>query len=228
MRTIIFASLCLGALLSITVSAQNIAPPPDATSASTHSGGTIVLSANMATIGHVAPNFELFGGDDKIHALADYKGKYVVLEWTNPQCPFVHKFYDSGTMQKLQKEETAKGVIWLRINSSAKGHEGYQSVDDLASYEKEHNVASTESLLDSIGLVGHAYGARTTPHMFVINPKGVLIYAGGIDNTPSADPATIATATNYVTAALDEARAGKPVTTPTARPYGCSVKYASN
>src|SRR5271156_6915414 len=127
MQKIIFVALCLGALLSVTVLAQNSPSGP-------------------ATIGQPAPNFTLQGGDGKSHSLADYQGKYVVLEWTNPQCPFVHKFYDSGTMQKLQKEETAKGVIWLRINSGAEGHEGYQSVSDLASYEKEHNVASTESL----------------------------------------------------------------------------------
>jgi peroxiredoxin len=209
MHRILFAAICLGALLSITVSAQSAA-------------------AKSATVGQSAPDFTLTGGDGKTHALADFKGKFIVLEWTNPQCPFVHKFYDSGTMQALQKKETAKGVVWLRINSSAEGHEGYQTVADLASYEKSHNVASTESLLDPSGQVGHLYGARTTPHMFVIDPKGVLIYAGGIDNTPSADPADIATATNYVTAALDEAMAGKPVTTPTAQPYGCSVKYASN
>jgi hypothetical protein len=209
MRKIIFAALCLGALLGVTVSAQNTSMAP-------------------ATIGQPAPNFTLQGSDGKTHSLADYKGKFVVLEWTNPNCPFVHKFYDSNTMQGLQKKETAKGVVWLRINSAAEGYDGYQSASDLAAYEKEHNVAATESLLDPSGQVGHLYGARTTPHMFVIDPKGVLIYAGGIDDTPSADPATIATAKNYVTAALDEAMAGKPVTTPTARPYGCSVKYASN
>jgi len=210
MHRILFAAICLGALLSITVSAQSTVTP------------------KSATIGQRAPDFALQGGDGKSHSLAEYQGKYVVLEWTNPDCPFVHKFYDSGTMQQLQAKETAKGVVWLRINSGAAGHEGYQSAADLAAYEKEHHVAATASLLDPDGRVGRTYGARTTPHMFVINPKGVLIYAGGIDNTPSADPATIATAKNYVTAALDEAMAGKPVTTPTARPYGCSVKYASN
>jgi peroxiredoxin len=209
MRNIIFVALCLGALLSITVSAQNTSP-------------------GAATIGQPAPDFTLQGADGKPHALADFKGKFVVLEWTNPKCPFVHKFYDSDTMQTLQKTETAKGVAWLRINSSAEGHEGYQTPADLASYIEDHHVAATASLLDPTGQVGHMYGARTTPHMFVIDPKGVLIYAGGIDNTPSPDPATIATAKNYVTTALDEAMAGKPVTTPTARPYGCSVKYASN
>jgi len=209
MQKIIFAALCLGALLGLTVSAQNTSPA-------------------SATIGQPAPNFTLQGSDGKTHSLADYKGKFVVLEWTNPNCPFVHKFYDSNTMQGLQKKETAKGVVWLRINSSAEGSQAYQSASDLASYVKDHNVAATASLLDPTGQVGHTYGARTTPHMFVINPQGVLIYAGGIDNTPSPDPATIATAKNYVTAALDEAMAGKPVTTPTAPPYGCHVAYASN
>jgi len=207
MHKIIFAALCCGALMGLSAVAQ---------------------TPSSATIGQPAPNFTLQGSDGKTHSLADYQGKYVVLEWTNPQCPFVHKFYDSGTMQKLQTEETAQGVIWLRINSSAEGHEGYQTASDLAAYEKENHVAATESLLDPDGTVGHAYGARTTPHMFVITPKGVLIYAGGIDSKPSADPADIATATNYVTTALDEAMAGKAVSTPTARPYGCSVKYASN
>jgi len=258
MQKMIFAALCLGAALSITVLAQNAAPAPASTnepalnyvapknttsnSSTTNqptlgfvqnitpmgAAGRLVNAHDLVTIGKPVLNFKLLGGDDQFHSLGDYYGKFIVLEWTNPQCPFVHKFYDSGTMQKLQKEETAKGVVWLRINSSAQGHEGFQSVDDLAAYVKEHNVAATQSLLDPDGYVGHMYGARTTPHMFVINPKGVLIYAGGIDNAPSPDPATIATATNYVTTALDEAMAAKPVTKATAPPYGCSVKYASN
>ena len=181
-----------------------------------------------ATIGQPAPSFTLEGGDGKQHSLADYKGKLIVLEWTNPQCPFVHKFYDSGAMQNLQKEETAKDVVWLRINSSAPGHEGAQTASDLASYVSSNHVAATASLLDPDGKVGHLYGARTTPHMFVIDTAGKLVYAGGIDDKPSPDPADIPKAKNYVTTALDEIRAGKPVSTPTARPYGCSVKYASN
>jgi len=209
MQKIIFAAFCLSALLSLSARADS-------------------ASSGPATIGQPAPDFTLQGADGQKHSLSDYKGKFVVLEWTNPQCPFVHKFYDSGTMQKLQKEETAKGVTWLRINSSAEGKEGYQTADALAAYVKNKEVAATESLLDPTGRVGHLYGARTTPHMFVIDPKGELIYAGGIDDTPSADIADIATAKNYVTAALDEAMSGKPVTTPTSQPYGCSVKYASN
>jgi hypothetical protein len=204
MRTFLFSALCLGTALSLSV----LAGEP------------------KATVGEKAPNFTLTGGDGKTHSLADYKGKFVVLEWTNPQCPFVHKFYDSGTMQGLQKTETGKGVVWLRINSSAEGKEGYQSVADITAYEKANNVNSTLTLLDPTGKVGHLYGARTTPHMFVITPKGELIYAGGIDDKPSTDPADIASATNYVTTALDEAMAGQPVKTATAMPYGCSVKYA--
>ena len=184
--------------------------------------------AASATLGQSVPDFTLQGADGKSHALSDYKGKFVVLEWTNPQCPFVHKFYDSGTMQNLQKEETAKGVVWLRINSGAPGNEGSQTPAELSAYVKANNVAATASLLDPTGKVGHLYGARNTPQMFVIDPKGVLIYAGGIDNKPSADASDIPTATNYVTAALGESMAGKPVSVPTSRPYGCSVKYASN
>ena len=159
MKPIFFSILCLGALLGLTVFAQT-------------------SGAASATVGQPAPNFTLPGGDGKPHALADYQGKFIVLEWTNPNCPFVHKFYDSGTMQNLQKTETAKGVAWLRINSASEGHQGYQTASDLAAYEKEHDVAATASLLDPDGQVGHMYGARTTPHMFVIDPKGVLIYAG--------------------------------------------------
>jgi peroxiredoxin len=205
MHKLILTTLCLGAFL-----------------------GLNAFAVDKATVGQTAPNFTLTGADDKPHSLSDYKGKFVVLEWTNPNCPFVHKFYDSGTMQALQKQETAKGVIWLRINSAAPGKADYQDPTTLAAYEKENHVAATESLIDPDGQVGHLYGARTTPHMFVIDAKGTLVYAGGIDNKPSPDPADIPTATNYVTAALDEAMAGKPVTTPTSRPYGCSVKYASN
>ena len=209
MRKIILAALYLGAVLGFVLTSPN-------------------ASAASATVGQPAPNFTLTGADGKTHSLADYKGKFVVLEWTNPNCPFVHKFYDSGTMQKLQTEETGKGVVWLRINSSAEGHDGYQTADDIKAYVEKNHVAATETLIDSSGKVGHMFGARTTPHMFVIDSKGDLVYAGGIDNKPSPNPDDIASATNYVTAALDESMAGKQVTTPTARPYGCSVKYASN
>ncbi len=208
MRKILFLAVCVGLLVRMTVSAEDTA-------------------STVAKVGAPAPVFALKGADGKKHSLSQYTGKYVVLEWTNPNCPFVHKFYDSGTMQGLQKKETGQGVIWLRINSSAQGKEGYQSVSDAAAYEKDKGVASTATLLDPTGKVGHLYGARTTPNMFVINPEGVLIYAGGIDNKPSANVDDIPTATDYVTTALNEAKAGKPVSTPTAPPYGCSVKYAN-
>jgi peroxiredoxin len=185
------------------------------------------LHANSAVLGQPVPDFSLQGADGKEHSLSEYKGKIIVLEWTNPDCPFVHKFYDSGTMQKLQKSATAQGVVWLRINSSAPGHEGAQTASDAAAYEKSHSVASTETLLDPTGNVGHLFGATNTPQMFVINKDGVLVYAGGIDSVPSPDPADIAAAKNYVTAALSETLEGKPVSTPSARPYGCSVKYAN-
>ena len=187
---------------------------------------TAPLLAAESTLGQPVPNFTLQGADGKEHSLSEYKGKFIVLEWTNPQCPFVHKFYDSDTMQKLQKDETAKGVVWLRINSGAPGHEGSQTAEEAAAYEHKEGTASTETLLDPTGKVGHEFGATNTPQMFVISKDGTLIYAGGIDNKPSPDPDDIASATNYVTAALDEAMAGKPVTTASARPYGCSVKYA--
>jgi peroxiredoxin len=182
--------------------------------------------AAQATLGQPVTDFSLQGADGKAHSLAEYKGKFVVLEWTNPQCPFVHKFYDSHSMQNLQKEETAKGVVWLRVNSSAPGQEGSQTPAEAAAYEQKEGTYSTETLLDGSGKVGHEFGATNTPQMFVINPQGVLIYAGGIDNKPSPNPDDIASAKNYVKAALDEAMAGKPVTTASARPYGCSVKYA--
>ena len=207
MRTLLFSALCLCAFVGVTVLAD---------------------SPKSASVGQPAPDFTLTGSDNKPHSLADYKGKFVVLEWTNPQCPFVQRFYGTKAMQSLQKTETAKGVAWVRINSSAEGKEGYQSVTDIAAYNKAHHVAATATLIDPTGQVGHLYGARTTPQMFVINPKGVLIYAGGIDDNATADPSDVPASTNYVTKALDEAKAGQPVKTSTSSPYGCSVKYASN
>jgi peroxiredoxin len=178
-----------------------------------------------AIVGQPAPEFSLSGADGKIHSLSEYKGKPVVLEWTNPECPFVRKWYGSGEMQKLQKDSTAKGVVWLRINSNAPGANGSQNAESLAKYEKENKVSATTSLLDPDGKVGHLFGARTTPHMFVIDKKGTLVYAGGIDDKPSPNPSDIAGAKNYVRAALSDLEAGKPVTTPTAPPYGCHIHY---
>lgn len=178
-----------------------------------------------AEVGSKAPDFSLKDTNGKTESLSKYKGKFVVLEWTNPDCPFVHKHYDSGNMQKLQREFTGKGVVWLTIDSSAEGKQGNYPADKLNEILKERHASPTALLLDTDGKVGKEYGAKTTPHMFIINPEGKLIYEGGIDNIPSTDQADIAKATNYVQAALDEAMAGKPVTTPTSRPYGCGVKY---
>lgn len=176
-------------------------------------------------IGEPAPAFTATDTTGKMQSLSDYKGKYVVLEWTNFGCPFVKKHYDSGNMQGLQKEFTGKGVAWLSICSSAPGKQGNMSSEEWSKSEQEKGAAPTAVLLDPDGKVGRGYEAKTTPHLFVIDPAGKLIYAGGIDNKPTPDPADIPGATNYVRAALEAAMAGQPVTTPTSKPYGCSVKY---
>lgn len=172
-----------------------------------------------------APDFTATDTNGKTQSLSQYKGKFVVLEWTNPDCPIVHKHYDSGNMQKLQKEFTGKGVVWLSIDSSAEGKQGNYPNAELNQIMKSRNAAPTAIIPDASGSIGREYGAKTTPHMFIINPAGVVIYQGGIDNIQSADPADIPKATNYVQAALDEAMAGKPVTTSSSQPYGCAVKY---
>jgi len=183
------------------------------------------LRAAEAEVGKPAPNFTLPGGDGKMHELAASKGKIVVLEWTNPDCPFVKKFYEKGDMPKLQKDALSKGVVWYRINSGKPGKQGHQTAQQIAAYDKSHNVAATASLIDADSKVALAYGAKTTPHMYVINAEGVLVYAGGIDDKPSPKQEDIAGAKNYVTQALEEIAAGKPVSHPTSKSYGCGVKY---
>jgi len=175
--------------------------------------------------GRVAPNFTLTDSYGHKHSLADYKGKFVVLEWFNPECPFVKKHYNSGNMQKLQKEYTARGVVWLSINSSARGKQGSLTPQGFNQFIAEKAALPTAVLLDTKGKVGHLYGAQTTPHMFVINPQGILIYQGAIDDIPSADVDDVAKAQNYVKLALDAAMNGKPVAVATTKSYGCSVKY---
>jgi peroxiredoxin len=159
--------------------------------------------------------------------LSDFKGRHVVLEWTNPGCPFVVKHYGSQNMQGLQKEAAAKNVVWLSISSTAPGHADYLAPAALAAQYKQWAAAPTAMLMDDGGQVGRAYGARTTPHMYIIDPKGVLVYAGGIDDKRSANPEDIKTAKNFVRVALSESLTGKSVSTPTATPYGCSIKYAA-
>lgn len=182
--------------------------------------------AFAAKAGDAAPDFTVADSNGKMHKLSDYKGKFVVLEWHNQGCPYVKKHYNSGNMQKLQKEWTAKGVVWLTIISSAPGKQGFVSAQEQNTYMKQANAASTASLLDPNGEVGRLYSAKTTPHMFVIDPKGTVVYNGAIDDKPTADANDLAGSSNYVTTALSEATAGKAVSTPATKPYGCSVKYA--
>jgi peroxiredoxin len=178
-----------------------------------------------AIVGKPAPAIELRDTDGKKVRLDEFKGKFVVLEWVNFQCPFVGKHYGSGNMQALQKKYTDKGVVWLSICSSAPGRQGYVTGSDAKALVADRHAVPTRFLLDPKGIAGKAYGAKTTPHMFVINPKGTVVYNGAIDDKPSTNRADVATAKNYVTAALDEAMSGEKVVVAASQPYGCSVKY---
>lgn len=188
--------------------------------------GMLATLAWAVRVGEAAPDFTAADSNGQTHHLADYRGKFVVLEWTNRGCPYTRKHYESGNMQRLQKEWTDKGVIWLTVLSSAPGKQGYMDAADENAYLKQMNAHPTAALLDPTGALGHLYDAKTSPQMFVINPQGVLIYDGAIDDRPTTDVADIQGAKNYLSAALEEAMAGKPVSDPATRPYGCSVKYA--
>lgn len=179
----------------------------------------------LAVVGKTAPNFKGTDTKGREQTLSQYKGKTVVLEWTNIDCPYVHKHYESGNMQALQKEAAADGVIWLSIASSAIGKEGYYGADESNKWMADRHATPTARILDPTGVIGHMYGAKTTPHMFVINPKGTLVYSGAIDSDDSFKPETIATATNYVREALKSIKAGTPVKVSSTKSYGCSVKY---
>jgi peroxiredoxin len=172
-----------------------------------------------------APDFSLKGADGKTYKLSELKGQTVVLEWLNHECPFVKKHYDGGNMQALQKEYTQKKVTWLSVISSAPGKQGFASPEQASSDAKRSGAAPTAVLIDSDGKVGKLYDAKTTPHMFVIDPKGNLAYAGAIDSVRSTDVADLKTAKSYIRAALDEVLAGKPVSEASTQPYGCGVKY---
>lgn len=185
----------------------------------------LVAAAMAARVGEAAPDFTATDSNGKTHHLADYKGKYVVLEWHNQGCPYTRKHYESGNMQHLQKEWTEKGVVWFTVISSAPGTQGYVTAPQENEYLKKMNAVPTAVLLDPDGNLGHMYAAKTTPHMYIINPAGVLIYNGAIDDHPTPDQADIASSRNYVSTALQEALAGKPVSDAATRPYGCSVKY---
>ena len=176
-------------------------------------------------IGKAAPDFRANDPNGRLVSLSDYKGKTVVLEWSNPECPSVKKHYESGNMQKTQAAAAADGVVWLTVNSSAEGKQGYMTPAEAKGLAAGQQSRRTAYLLDPKGEVGRSYGATATPHMFVVNPGGTLVYNGGIDDKPSTDESDIAGARNHVLAALGELKAGKPVSVPTSRPYGCSVKY---
>jgi peroxiredoxin len=180
-----------------------------------------------AVVGQQAPAFSVVDTAGKTVTLADFKGRHVVLEWTNPGCPFVQKHYDTGNMQATQKDATAKGVVWLTVNSTAVEAGDYRPPAEMAGWMKAEKAAATATLMDADGRLGRAYGARTTPHMYVIDASGTLVYAGAIDSKPTGHREDIATATNHVRQALAESLAGKPVSVASTRPYGCSIKYPS-
>jgi peroxiredoxin len=175
--------------------------------------------------GTTAPGFTLKDMNGADRELSDFKGKYIVLEWFNKDCPYVKKHYGSSNMQKLQKTYTDKGVVWLTIYSSAKGKQGYETPADALKTHKVLKSSSSFLLADTSGKVGLLYGAKTTPHMFIINPEQKVIYTGAIDDNSSSDPAVIASSKNYVAQALDASMSGKAVAVQTAKPYGCNVKY---
>jgi hypothetical protein len=187
---------------------------------------TTPVSAKVA-VGERVPDFSLADSNGKTQTLSQYRGKVVVLEWTNPACPFVGKHYGSGNMQKQQVDATAAGVVWLTINSSATGKQGDIDAAGANAYIAKVGGRQTAYLLDPSGSAGHRYAARTTPHMYIIDAEGILRYMGGIDSIASTDKDDIPKATQYVRQALAELAAGKPVSVPTSEPYGCSVKYGS-
>lgn len=201
-RAVMTAAMALGA--SLLVNAQAHAAP---------------------TVGQKAPDFVAVDTHGQRHQLSDFAGKYVVLEWTNPGCPFVRKHYGSGNMPATQKAATARGVVWLAINSTERAASDYLPPAELAAWMKAQSAAPTAVLMDEDGIVGQAYGARTTPHLFIIDPKGMLVYAGGIDSIASARPEDIKLATNYVSQALGDAFGGRPISAASTKPYGCAIKY---
>jgi peroxiredoxin len=177
-------------------------------------------------IGSQAPNFQLPDSNGKPVTLGQYKGKVVVLEWNNPGCPYVKKHYESGNMQRTQAAARKGGIVWLSINSGAPGNQGHMNGAQAKAFVAAQKAQPTAYLLDPQGVTGKRYGAVTTPHMYIIDKTGKLVYAGGIDNKATADKGDIASARNHVLAALGELKAGKPISVATSRPYGCSVKYA--
>ena len=187
-----------------------------------------VYAADIPSVGSAAPDFSLKDTKGQTHSLSQHKGKYVVLEWFNPECPFVKKHYGSDNMQKLQKEFTGKGVVWLTIDSSAEGKEGYVTAEQAEKIMSQWKTGMTALLLDPEGTAGKAYAAKNTPQMVIINPEGKIVYQGAIDSKATPNPADIPSSTNYVKSALDESLSGKPISNTQTKPYGCSIKYKSS
>jgi peroxiredoxin len=184
-------------------------------------------AAALPQLGQPAPAFRALDANGRERSLSEFAGKTVVLEWTNSGCPYVGKHYESGTMQSLQQKETAEGVVWLTISSSAPGMQGYFTPATAKAWAAKEHWGGAAILLDSAGKVGREYGAKNTPHMFVIDKAGKVAYMGGIDDRPYSDPASLKGAKPYVAMALADLKAGRPVATPVSQPYGCSVKYNS-
>lgn len=192
-------------------------------------GSTLLASVPALaapTVGQAAPNFVAIDSKGQRHRLEDYKGKVVVLEWTNHGCPYVKKHYNSSNMQNLQRQAKQAGVIWLSVISSAPGEQGYVEPEKANELTASRNAAPTAVLIDPPGSIGKSYDARTTPHMYVIDAKGILRYAGGIDSIASTDTDDIAKAQPYFKAAMESVVKGQPVAQPVTRPYGCNVKYS--
>jgi hypothetical protein len=187
----------------------------------------VCASALALKPGEQAPDFKGVDSNGKVQTLAQYRGKYVVLEWANKGCPFEQKHYKSGNMERLQREWTAKGVVWLSVISSAPGQDGYVTPPEENEYLRTMKAAPSAAILDPSGMIGRLYSAKTTPDMFVIDPQGRLVYEGAIDDQPTPDPASLNGAKNYVSAALEASMAGRPVEVAVTRSYGCSVKYAN-
>jgi hypothetical protein len=179
-------------------------------------------------VGQPAPNFKLADANGKPVTLSDFRGRTVVLEWNNPGCPFVQKHYSSGNMQKAQAAAARDGVVWLTVNSGAPGKQGHMNGAQAKAFLAEAGARPTAYLLDPRGVVGKVYEAKTTPHMYIVNKAGTLVYAGGIDDKPTKSASDISGARNHVLAALGEIKAGRPVSVATSRPYGCAVKYADS
>jgi peroxiredoxin len=184
--------------------------------------------ATGAAVGQAAPAFVAVDANGKTVALADFRGKTVVLEWVNPECPYVRKHYDSNNMQATQKAAVVTGAIWLSVNSTHTSHVDFKQPAEMLAWMQQRGAVPNTVLMDGDGRIGRAYGARTTPHMYIVDAKGTLAYAGGIDDKPSANPADVKTAKNFVNAALADIFAGRPVAQPVTRAYGCSVKYSDS